>query len=552
MVKTRLLFAVFLILFLSILIKLFYLQVLNPVNNADNAYLRTRKITPERGKILDRNGLPLAVNKPAYLMYFEPKKIANKYEFVKRIDDLTQIGEATIESKIDTSKDWVSVKNGIDIDLKNRLLATGLKGLGFDEETKRYYPEASLSSHLLGFVGKTRDGEDIGYFGIEGYYDKDLTGLAGVLKSERDFMDRPILIGIQEKVDAENGRSLYLTVDKSVQDIIKTKLKDALEKYQAKDGCVIVADPNTMEILGLACLPDFDVDKYYNFTEENFKNPTITDVYEPGSTFKPLIVAAAIENKKIKGNDTYDETGPMEIGGYTIRTWNNKYEGTISITRILEKSSNVGMVYIGEKLGQEKLLSAINNYGFGSMTGIDLQGENPGYLRPKSNWYPIDYATATFGQGIAVTPIQMITAFASIINGGTLYKPHVVLKIGANDRVNNIRPTKVRTVISPITSEIIKKMLVSTVENGEVAWAKPKGYTIGGKTGTAQIPIAGHYDPTKTVASFIGFAPADKPKFITLTIIREPKSSQWGSETAAPLFFEIAKELLVYYNIAPQ
>ena len=257
-------------------------------------------------------------------------------------------------------------------------------------------------------------------------------------------------------------------------------MKAGLETYQAKEGCVIIANPSTLEILAFSCLPDFDLDNYYQFSESYFRNPGITDLYEPGSTFKPLVVAAALEDKKIKPDEIYNEAGPVEVGGYTIRTWDNEYEGKISITRILEKSSNVGMVYIGDKLGSKRLYDYITKFGFGNLTGIDLQGENPGYLRPKNNWYPIDYATATFGQGIAVTPIQMVKAFASIINGGKVMRPYVVKKLVSDERQNTIDPVVEHTIVSQTTSEIIKKMLVSTVENGEVKWAKPKGYSIGG------------------------------------------------------------------------
>jgi len=211
------------------------------------------------------------------------------------------------------------------------------------------------------------------------------------------------------------------------------------------------------------------------------------------------------------------------------------------------------MVYVGEKLGKDALYSYLKKYGFGQLTGIDLQGEIAGYLKPKNEWYPIDFATVTFGQGIAVTPIQMIRAFASIINGGNLLKPYVVTKIISSDgKEKLIKPKKEGKVINAVTSEIIKKMLVEVVEGGEVKWARPKGYILGGKTGTAQIPIEGHYDPHKTIASFIGFGPAKDPTFLVLVILRQPKTSPWGSETAAPLFFEIAKELLIYYNIAPE
>jgi len=548
--KIRFFYLIFLGAFFLIIFKLFYIQVIYPYStNSD--YLKTRKIPAERGKIYDRNDQPLAVNQTTYLLYAEPKKITEKDKLIRKVAEFAKTDEASIEAKLDTESYWISLKNGLTKDVKDKLAGLNLKGIGFDEEYRRYYPESSLSSQLLGFVGKNSGGDNIGYFGVEGYYDKDLSGLPGLLKSERDLSDRPIFFGTQDRIEPENGRDFILTIDKSVQQIIKNRLQAGLERYQATQGCVIVADPMTLQILGMSCLPDFDPDKYYLFNENYFKNSSITYLYEPGSIFKPLVVAAGIEAKAIKPDEIYNEEGPVTIGEYTIKTWNNKYEGKISMTRILEKSSNVGMVYIGEKLGDKKLYQYINNYGFGQLTGIDLQGEVAGYLRAKNQWYPIDYATATFGQGIAVTPIQMVRAFATLINGGKLLVPHTVLRIDAEGREQTIQTKLTQTILSERTSLIIKKMLASTVENGEVSWAKPKGYAVGGKTGTAQIPIAGHYDPSKTIASFIGFAPVNNPKFVALVIIREPKASQWGSETAAPIFFEIAKDLIVYYNIAP-
>lgn len=551
MSKQRILFLIFLLFYVSIIIKLFFIQVLNPISTS-TAYLKTRKIAPERGRVFDRFGEPLAVNKSSYKLFAEPKKIEDKNEFINKIESILHLGEATIEAKISSDKDWIAIQNGLDKTQKQKILDLNLKGVGFEDQFKRYYPEGSLSAHLLGFVGKNSDGEDLGYFGIEGYYDKDLVGLPGIVKTDRDLLGKPILIGTQERLDPENGRDLYLTIDKSVQEIVKRKLVAGLESYGAKEGCVIVVNPMSLEILALSCLPDFDVDEYYKFTEDYFKNSAISNLYEPGSTFKPLVMAAAIDQNKIKPDDFYDEKGPIKIGGYTIRTWNNKYEGKITMTRILEKSSNVGIVYVGKKLGNEKLYEYIKKYGLGESTGIDLQGEASGYLRPKKDWYPIDYSTVTFGQGIAITPLQMVKAFSSIINGGVLLKPHVVKKILYEVKEKTIEPMVQGRVVSTKTSEIIKKMLLSTVENGEIKWLKPKGYQIAGKTGTAQIPIEGHYDPSKTVASFIGFAPVSEPKFLALVILKEPQSSPWGSETAAPLFFEIAKDLLVYYNIAPE
>lgn len=553
MIRVKLLFLFFLAFFAAITVKLFYLQVFKTSGSILNAYLRTQKIYPERGKIFDHNGNPLVLNQNSYLLYIEPQKIKDKKEFSTKLADALEIPEASIEAKIDPSKVWISLKSGIEEDKKKAIDGLHLDGIGFQYQMKRYYPEASVSAHLTGFVGKDNAGEDTGYFGLEGFYDKDLRGLPGFLETERDIIGKPIFIGTQERVNSENGRDLKLSIDIGVQEIIKRKLLQGMELYKAKHGCVITADPSSMQIIGLACLPDYDNNQYYQFGEEYFKNPAISEVYEPGSIFKPLIMAAALEEKKIKPDDFYQEDGPVDITGYRIQTWNNKYEGKISMTRILEKSSNVGMVYVGEKLGNNNIYTYLRKYGFGQLTGIDLQGETTGYLKQKNSWYPIDYATVTFGQGISVTPIQMIRAFSSLVNGGKLIRPTVVEKfVTAEGKEEQTVKTKVeRTILHDYTTEIIKKMLIATVENGEVRWARPKGYTIGGKTGTAQVPIAGHYDPSKTIASFIGFAPVQNPRFITMVTLREPQTSPWGSETAAPIFFEIAKELIVYYNITP-
>lgn len=549
--KLKLVAGVFFLLFLLIVAKLFYLQVISPFSASQNNYLQNNIIKPTRGKIFDRNGSPLAINQTQYLLFVQPKLVEDKDILIHQLDSILSLGEATLSGMLDMNKNWIALKS-VDKSTQQKILSLNLKGIGFQNENARSNPEASLAAHLLGFVGKDIQGNNLGYFGIEGYYNQDLTGLPGIFKTERDILNQPILFGTQEKLDPENGRDLYLSLDKSVQDIAKSALNKGLQAYKAQSGCVIVADPNTVQILALSCLPDFDVGKYYLFSENFFKDPAISDVYEPGSIFKPLVMAAAIQENKISPQDLYDENGPVKIGNYQIQTWDNTYEGKITMTRILEKSSNTGMVYIGSKLGNDLLYQYLQKYGFGETTGIDLQGEVAGYLRPKDQWYPIDYSTVTFGQGIAVTPIQMIRAFSAIVNGGKLMRPYVVQKIASGDQTIQIQPKVERQVLSHLTSEILKKMLVAAVEHGEVKWQRPAGYVIGGKTGTAQVPIQGHYDPSKTIASFIGFAPAEKPKFIALVMLSEPKTSPWGSETAAPIFFEIAKQLLVYYNIPPE
>lgn len=551
MPRIRVVFFFFIVFFIAIVIKLFYVQVLRATDASRTASLQYKRIFPERGRIFDRQDQPLAINQTKYLLYAEPKKVKDKQDLIEKVSKELQVDEASIEARYNDTKDWVPLAHAITRTNRKDLEKSKLEGIGFEDESERYYPEASLAAHLLGFVGKNKEGDNTGYFGIEGFYNQDLIGLPGVIKMDADAAGRPILVGNRERIDSDDGRDLVLTIDKSVQEIAKKKLLEGIEKYKAKEGCVLIADPHTMEMLAVSCLPDFDPAKYYDFTQSYFSNPAISTSYEPGSTFKPLIVAAAIEEKKVKPDDFYNESGPIKRSGFEIRTWDNKYEGKITITRILEKSSNVGMVFIGDKLGNQKVRDYIYKYGYGEPTGIDLQGEAGGLLRPKNQWYDIDYATATFGQGIAVTPLQQIRAFASVINGGELLEPHIVKEIKSGEKVKKIDKKVVRRVLSERTSAILRKMLVDTVEHGEYKYAVPEGYKVGGKTGTAQIPVAGHYDPSKTIASFIGFAPADDPKFIALVVLKQPGTSIYGSETAAPLFFEIAKELLFYYNIAP-
>ena len=311
-------------------------------------------------------------------------------------------------------------------------------------------------------------------------------------------------------------------------------------------------DPKTGAILALASFPNYDPAKYFSFPSEYYKNPIVADTYEPGSTFKVLVMAAAINEDLVTPETVCDICGgPISLGGFSIRTWNNKYYPETNLKDVIIHSDNTGMVFTGMKLGLDKFYSYLENFGFGEPSDIDLQDESSSDLRSKKTWREIDLATASFGQGIAVTPIQMVRAVGALANGGYLLEPHVVWQIQDEKTTFEIKPKKVRQVIKENTTKIITEMMVKAVDEGEAKWAKPKGFKIAGKTGTAQIPVAGHYDLNKTIASFVGFAPADNPKFVMLVLYNQPSSSIFGSETAAPTFFEIAKELFNYYKIAP-
>ncbi len=373
------------------------------------------------------------------------------------------------------------------------------------------------------------------------------------MRQERDATGKPIVNLAYQLVAPEKGRTIQTTIDRTVQFIVEKQLRLSVEKYRAKAGSVLVMEPQSGKILAMASYPTYDPNFWQNYSAEDFKNPLVADSFEPGSIFKVIAMAAAIGEKIVKPETVCERCdGPRQIGGFVIRTWNNKYYPNSTMVEILEHSDNVGMVYVVEKLGINKFLKYIKNFGFGALTGIDLQDESTPALRPANEWKEIDAATVSFGQGIAVTPIQMVRAVAAIANGGQLVKPFVVEKIIGDDKHFEQKTTVLRQVIRPETAKMVTEMMVSAVDKGEARVFKPPGFRIAGKTGTAQVPVEGHYDPEKTIASFIGFAPANDPKFVMLVRFLEPQTSRFGSETAAPTFFAIAKELFAYFGITPQ
>ncbi len=402
-------------------------------------------------------------------------------------------------------------------------------------------------------MGRDDEGSEKGYFGLEGYYDLALSGRHGFVARESDAKGAPILFGNSKEASAITGVDLVTHIDKTIQMIIEEKLKKAIEDYGAKSGNVVIMDPNTGAILGMAALPSYDPGSYFDYSNELFKNPTISDAFEPGSIFKPIVMASALDANLITPDTLCDICrGPVEVEKYTIETWDHKYHPDSTMTDVIIHSDNIGMVFTGQKLGTEKFVDYMQKFGFGKTTGIDLQGEGSPPLREKGTWNIVDLATGTFGQGIAVTPIQMVRAIAVIANGGKLVTPQVVGKIKGDGWEEEVKPEKPQEIISQKAALDITYMMTMAVRDGEAKWAVPKGFKIAGKTGTAQIPVSGHYDKDKTIVSFVGFAPADKPKFVMLVSLREPKTSQWGSETAAPLWFNIARDLFPYMGIQPE
>jgi stage V sporulation protein D (sporulation-specific penicillin-binding protein) len=541
--------------YIAIISRLFFLQIISGEKYrvaASSQHSYELSIPAIRGSIQTSDGNPLAMSTVSYLIYAQPKILKDPENLAEKIAPLLKTDPQQLHERlIQSDLFWLPLAHKVDAASADTIRRMGVKGIGFEPESKRFYPEASMAAHVIGFVGSDQAGNDKGYFGLEGYYDRDLRGKNGSLKQEKDVHGNPIAIADIKRVPPENGRTLVLWMDRVVQHIAETRLVEGIRKYGALEGTVTIMDPKTGGILAMSAFPSYDPASYPNFKDTLYKNPIVSSGFEPGSTFKSLVMAAGLSEKVITPQTTMQETGPVNISQYLIRTWNDKYNGTVSMTDVLVHSSNVGMVFVGNKLGQKRLLRYIQDFGFGESTGIDLEEETSPEIRPIGDWKQIDYATATFGQGIAVTPLQMVRAVGALANGGRLMQPKIVKEIRDGDKVSTVPIKEIRRVISQSAAQIITEMMVAAVDRGEAKWAKPKGYRIAGKTGTAQIPVAGHYDAKKTIASFVGFAPADDPRFVVLVTLREPTTSPWGSETAAPLFFNIAKDLFRYYGIAP-
>lgn len=556
--RYKLLLVFFVSAFVLILGRLFYWQVVRAqelVQIGDSQYGKFVKEIPIRGEIKTSDGFPIATNKINYLIVANPKEIVT--DDIEKISRLLSphisIDEATISASLSLDKFWVPIKYNITNEEKEKIEKLNLVGINFEDQINRFYPEASLAAKLVGFVGKDENGNNKGYFGIEGYYDRQLSGKVGLAKKIKDAHGRPILAKVDKNSAKIDGRNLILHIDRFAQYVLDDSLKRGIVKYGAQAASGIIMDPKSGGILAMSGYPSFNPGNYNEFSNDLYLNPMISSAYEPGSTFKPLIMAAAIDSKLVTVDTPCTICDkPIELGGFTIKTWNDTYQPNITMANVIRDSDNTGMVFVSKQLGLEKMHSYLKAYGIGDVTGIDLQGEMAPTIRPVDSWYPIDLATASFGQGISVTPIELISAFSSLANDGARMVPQVVDKVETPDNeVIDIAPVVADKPISARTASIMREMLVNAVKSGEAKWAAPKGYRVAGKTGTAQIPIEGHYDTNKTIASFIGFAPADDPKFLMLIVYDRPSTSIYGAETAAPTFFEVAKKLLAYYKIPP-
>lgn len=555
--RLKILILFFTLIFIALIGRLFYWQIIKGdklSKEVGNQYKRSTKVQSPRGSIKANDGSWLVLNKTNWFAFADIPNIKNAKLAADSISPI--IGEDADElySKL-TKKGsvWVPLKHKLTGDEKRQIQDLNISGIGFEPEDIRFYPEGSVSAQLLGFVGKNDNGSDIGYFGLEGYYDISLKGKSGYVENEKDLKGAPLISGKSNEVMSADGADLVTYLDKRLINVVESKLKQGIEKYGAKEGSIIVMDPNTGGILAMSSYPSYDPSKYFEFDGSLYKNPAISDTFEPGSVFKVIVMAAGIDAGVVEPDTKCDICeGPLKVDKYYIETWNKKYYPETTMSDVIVHSDNVGMSFVAQRLGQERLYDYLDKFGIGKLTGIDLQGESNVAMRKRGSWNIVDLVTSSFGQGIATTPLQIVRAVAAIANDGYLVKPKIVQKIEFNGWVQDSKENEKVRIISSETSEKMKKIMVEAAKHGEAQWTNLKGFTVAGKTGTAQIPIAGHYDSEATIASFVGFAPANNPKFVMLVTLKEPQSSQWASETAAPLWYSIAKDLFVYFGIQPE
>jgi cell division protein FtsI (penicillin-binding protein 3) len=541
----------FLVLFCTLVFRAFHLQIMTGKtykNLAEKQHNKTLQLYPERGIIFDRNGEKLAASILADSLFADPSKIDNVDEAAAQLAAVTGQPKKMIAQQIAKSKNFCWIARMISPAQSEQVKSLKMEGVYLIQEPKRFYPNKDLAGQLIGFVGMDSNGLE----GLEMRYDSYLRGEAEKIFWGRDARGKKLYLPERSVTGKKDEQlSLVLTLDSRIQYAVESNLKEAVLRTRARGGFIIVMDPRTGEILAMANDPPFNPNIYSNATADNKRNKAITDCFDPGSTFKPFLVAAAIEEGVVKESDTfYCENGAYRVANATFHEANRKRHGVLSVREILKYSSNIGAVKVSEKLGREKFHRYIRDFGFGQKTNIELPGEIPGLLRPWQNWTQVDTSTVAFGQGISVTAIQLVSALSVIANDGVLMQPHIVKKfVDANgETVKEFTPTAVRRVISADTARRMTTMLTNVVgeQGGTGKNAALVNVDVAGKTGTAQkFDFARkRFSSERVRTSFMGFFPAESPRFVMLISIDEPQLHKWGGEAAAPVFKSISQQII--------
>ena len=542
-------------LFLVIAGRAGYLQVVLAEDlqaRAEQQQQRVVKLTAQRGTIYDRNGEELALSLELKSLYADPGQIENPTAVAAALAPLVEMSEKDLRHKLSEKKNFVWLARLLTPEQAKKIAALKRAGLNFVREHKRYYPRGQIGAQVVGFTGLDPRGLE----GLELFYDSDLQGEPGLLISARDARGRGMATAEQSVRGGEAGASLYLTLDRTLQYIAEKYLAQQVKSSQAVGGTVVMLEPKSGRLLAMASVPNYNPNAIERYRPTDWRNRAVTDAFEPGSTFKAFVVAAALEEGLVNEKTRIDcEQGRFDVGGKVIRDHGKKH-GLLSVSDIVKFSSNIGAAKLGKKLEREKLDQYIRAFGFGAQTNIDLPGESGGILRPANRWFEIDLANISFGQGIGVTSLQLVTAMAAIANNGQLMKPYVVEKIidGHGSAFFQAQPQVIRQVVSEKTARRVRRMLTQVTEAGGTGTgAAIEGYQVAGKTGTAQKAdlVTGGYSIDKRTASFIGMVPAEDPAIVVLVTIDEPQDVTYGGLVAAPAFSKIAEESLRYLDVAP-
>jgi cell division protein FtsI (penicillin-binding protein 3) len=543
-----------LILFAVVSVKALDLQVLSrerAVNLAKKQHQKSYTLLPKRGMIYDINKKELAINIDTQSIYVNAKDIKDPEVFSKKLSEYLNLPQKPILDKINTRKSFVWIKRLVEPNIIAKIKSDSFPDLGFIEEPKRVYPNGTLVGQVLGFTNIDSKGIE----GIEFKYDELLTGKPGKINVKKDARGRKIMSTPYFLEPSISGYDLVLTIDSQIQHIVEKELKEGVEKAKADRGMALLMNSETGAILAMASYPFFDPNSYKNFNSETRRNLPIWFSFEPGSTMKVFILASAMEEDKVNPDTKFDcENGRRKVGPAIIRDV-HPY-GVLTVAQILEKSSNICASKIGETLGREKLYDRLSSFGFGRQTGIDLSGESSGMMTKSNRWGPVELATISFGQGIAVTSIQIAAALSAIANGGYLVKPYIVEQLisPGGKVVTKNKPEVLGKVISYDTAENITQMMEKVVESGTGKNAAISGYKVAGKTGTAQVPNpkTGGYYGNRFMSSFIGFGPTDDPKVTLVVIVENPKNGSYGGTVAAPIFKGIVEKVLFYLGVPPR
>ncbi len=545
--------------FSAILTRLFYLQVLRHGELAQKAERQHQKsvlLEPARGNIYDRAGRELAVSIDMVSIYGMISSIDNIPYTIKRLSSALGKEERDLQNilkeRTKEGKNFVWLARKMPPSITEKVKTMKIKGIGYVTEGQRFYPKKHLSANVLGIAGLDNRGLE----GVELRYDKYLRGDRESLLIERDALGKVVFANTFNHFGPFQGHNVVLTIDEVIQYISEKGLEEAIERSGARGGVIIVMNPKTGEILSLALKPGFNPNNIDFYKPEDRRNKAITDIYEPGSTFKVITAAAALEEKLVRPDDIINcENGVIRVAGSAIH--DPFPQSLLTFQDVIVKSSNVGVVKVGLRIGEERFHRYVRSFGFGERTGIDLPGESQGILRSVDRWSRRSLSTISIGQEIAVTPLQLITAISAIANGGWLVRPYVVSEINdpAGRVIKKNSPEIVRRVISAGTSRTMTRILAKVTEKGGTAEkAAIPGYTVAGKTGTAQKidPKTRKYSKDSFVSSFVGYAPAEDPAIAILVMIDEPKGVSWGGSVAAPVFRNIAGQVLNYLKIPPE